>query len=201
MMSEFMLELRQDRRQSADDVLGLQACLASLVGEPFRFARISYGDELTLHFGDLRPARSPKLHGHFSGVYILGVRGSAWIVKSGSESLAVAAGVFPDSVAADLGKPLSKQDFEKNPIIQAESRVVEAIPFPVKPVNGFGLQLRFSDGSTLLILPTPPEEDDPEDEGLPELADWELLSPHGLLSAGPGLQWSFQPSAGDGSAV
>jgi hypothetical protein len=200
-MSQFMLELRQDRLQSAEDVPGLQAYLAPLVGEPFRFARISYGDELTLHFGDLRPARSAKLRGHFSGVYILGVRGSAWIIKSGSESLAVTAGLFPDSLTSDLGKPLSKQDFEKNPVIRAESRVVEANPFPVKPITGFGLQLRFSDGSSLLILPTPPEEDDPEDEELPELADWELLSSRGLLSAWPGLRWSFQPSAEKGPAV
>jgi hypothetical protein len=200
-MSEFMLELRQDRRQAADDVPGLQTCLAPLVGEPFRFARISYGDELTLHFGDLRPARSPKLRGRFSGVYILGVRGSAWIVKSGSEPLVVTAGVFLDSVAADLGKPLSKQDFEKNPIILPESRAVEVTPFPVKPINGFGLQLRFSDGSTLLILPTPPEADEPGDEELPELADWELLSPRGLLSAWPGLHWSFQPSAANDPAA
>jgi hypothetical protein len=115
--------------------------------------------------------------------------------------LAVTAGLFPDPLSADLGKLLSKQDFEKNPVIRAESRAVEAIPFPVKPINGFGLQLRFSDGSSLLILPTPPEEDDPEDEELPELADWELLSPRGLLSAWPGLKWSFQPSAGSSSAV
>jgi hypothetical protein len=200
-MSEVILELRQDRRQSADDVSSLQTYLTPLVGELFRFARISYGDELTLHFGDLRPARSPKLPGHFSGVYILGVRGSAWIIKSGSESVIVAAGVFPDAAAADLGKSLSKQDFEKNPIIQTESRMVEATPFPVKPINGFGLQIRFSDGSTLLILPTPPEKDDPEDEALPELADWELLSPRGLLSAWPGLQWSFQPSTDKDSAA
>jgi hypothetical protein len=200
-MSEFILEVRQERRQSADDVPGLQMYLAPLVGEPFRLARISYGDELTLHFGDLRPARSPKLRGHFSGVYILGVRGSAWIIKSGSEPLVVTAGLFLDSIAADLGKPLSKQEFEKSPVVQAESRAVEAIPFPVKPINGFGLQLRFSDESTLLILPTPPEADEPGDEALPELADWELLSPRGLLSAWPGLHWSFQPSAGNDPAA
>jgi hypothetical protein len=200
-MSQFMQELRQDVQQSTDDVLGLQTYLAPLVGEPFRLARVSYGDELTLHFGDLHPSRSPKLPGYLYGAYLLGVRGSAWIIKSGSESLAVTAGLFPDSLPVDLGKPLSNQDFEKNPIIQTESRVVEANPFPIKPINGFGLQLRFSDGSSLLILPTPPEAYEPGDEALPELADWELLSPRGLLSAWPGLHWSFKPSAGDGSAV
>lgn len=44
-----------------DNLSDLQVYLAQLVGEPFRFARVSYGDELTLHFGDLRPSRSPKV--------------------------------------------------------------------------------------------------------------------------------------------
>ena len=35
--------------------------------------RVSYGDELTLHFGDLRPARSPKLKAKPYGAYILGL--------------------------------------------------------------------------------------------------------------------------------
>ena len=200
-MSQFMLELHQADRQSAENVVGLQGYLAPFVGEPFRLARVSYGDELTLHFGDLRPSGSPKLKGYFYGAYILGVRGSAWILKSGSEPLTVTAGLFSDSLAADLGKQLSKQDFEKNPVIAPESRVVEANPFPVKPINGFGLQLRFSDGSTLFILPTPPEAEEPGDEELPELADWELLSPSGLLSAWPELRWSFKPSGGNSSAV
>ena len=48
-----LIEFRQATGLSHDDLPGLQANLAELVGEPFQFARISYGDELTLHFGDL----------------------------------------------------------------------------------------------------------------------------------------------------
>ena len=34
-----------------------------------------------------------------------------------------------------------------------------------------------SDGSAIFVFPIVQEPDAPEDEGLPELADWELLSP------------------------
>jgi hypothetical protein len=93
-----------------------------------------------------------------------------------------------------FGNPLSKEELEAGKFIEPESRVLVATPFVVKPVEGFGLQLRMSDGSTLLILPTPPEPDQPGDEELPQLADWELSTPRGLLSAGPNLEWSFQPA-------
>ena len=195
MTANQILELRQNRRQATGDLPGLQAYLAPLVGEPFRFARVSYGDELTLHFGDLRSARSPKLKAHLYGAFILGVRGSPWILKSGSEPLVMSAGVLDESVVTGLGKPIRKEELEGDPVIQPDSRVVLATPFMVKPVDGFGLQLRLSDGSALLILPTLPEAGDSDDESLPALADWELLSPSGLLSAGPGLQWSFAPPA------
>ena len=67
-------------------------------------------------------------------------------------------------------------------------------PFVIEPVGAIGLQLRLSDGSTVAILPTIQEPDEPGDEGLPEIADWDLLSPRGLLNVGPGLDWSFEPS-------
>ena len=50
-MGTHLIDLRQARKRSPDDVAGLYSYLAQLVGEPFQFARVSYGDELTLHFG------------------------------------------------------------------------------------------------------------------------------------------------------
>jgi hypothetical protein len=193
-MTTNLIDLRQPHQPSPDDLPALQAYLTQLVGEPFRFARVSYGDELTLHFGDLRSSKSPKLKKKLYGAYILGLRASPWVLKAGSEPLVLTAGVLVGGVPAALGKPLSKEELENRQFVKPESPVLAAIPFEVKPVNGLGLQLRMSDGSTLLILPSPPEPEEPEDEGLPELSDWELLSPGGLLSAGPGLTWSFKPS-------
>ena len=193
-MGANLIDLRQARKPSPDDLSGLYAYLAQLIGEPFRFARVSYGDELTLHFGDLRPARSPKLKHKSYGTYILGLRGSAWVLKSGSEPVIVTDGVVFSPPPPSIGTPLNKEDLEAGTFIEPESRVLLATPFLVKPVDRIGLQLRMTDGSSLLVVPTAQEPDEPEDEELPELADWELSSPRGLLQAGPGHGWSFKPS-------
>jgi hypothetical protein len=192
-MTTHLIDLRQPQDASTDNLSDLQAYLMQLVGEPFRFARVSYGDELTLHFGDLRPARSPKLRNKPYGAYILGVRGSPWVLKSGSEPLVLTAGIQGENLPCGFEKPIRKEELEANPLIPLESRVLTVTPFVVKPVNGFGLQLRFSDGSTLLILPTLSESELAGTSPEIPLADWELASPQGLLSAGPGPSWSFQP--------
>lgn len=193
-MGTNLIDLRQAQEPSQDNLSGLYAYLSQLVGEPFRFARVSYGDELTLHFGDLRQAKSPKLRHNLYGSYILGLRGSSWVLKSGSEPVLITTGEVFNSPPPAFGKPLRNEELESGKFVESGSRVLEAIPFVVKPVEGFGLQLRMSDGSTLLVLPTLPELDEPEDEDLPQLADWELSSPRGLLNAGPTLEWSFSPA-------
>ena len=60
-MGTHLIDLRQTRKSPHDDLAGLTAYLAQLVSELFRFARVSYGAELTLHFGDVRPGPSPKI--------------------------------------------------------------------------------------------------------------------------------------------
>jgi hypothetical protein len=194
-MMTHRIDLREVCNASPDNVSDLQAYLTQLVGEPFRFARVSYGDELTLHFGELRPARSPKLRNKPYGTYILGLRGSPWVLKSGSEPLVLTAGIDGENLPNGLGTPIRKEELEAHPLLAVESRVLQATPFVVKPVNGFGLQLRFSDGSSLLILPTVAEPEAEETSPEIPLADWELSSPQGLLNAGPGPSWSFQPSS------
>lgn len=151
-----------------DDFPGLQALLGQLVGEPFRFARVSYGEELTIHFGALRLGRSPKLKTKPYGVFILGLRGSSWVLNAGTEPVVPAQFVEP------------------------ESRVVVALPLSIRPMQAIGLQLVFADGSSFLVLPNPQEPDAADEESLPELADWELISLQGFLRVGPGIKWSFE---------
>jgi hypothetical protein len=189
-MGTSLIDLRHARGHSSDDLPGLSAYLSQFIGEPFQFARVSYGDELTLHFGDLHPARSPKLKGKLYGAYVLGVRGSSWVLKAGTEPLVITS----ESAPSAFGRPLGKEELEAGTFIEPTSRVLAATPFVVKPDDGFGLQLGMSDGTTLLILPTPSEPDEPGDEELPELADWELSTPRGFLSAGPHREWSFVPA-------
>ncbi len=192
-MSTTLIDLSREHAQSSDDLPGLHAHLAQLIGEPFRFVQYSYGDELTLHFGDLEPARHPKLKGRLYGAFMLGLRASPWNLKSGSEPWVVNGGMLLDASKAELGTPLDKRELESRKIIEPGSLVLAAVPFFVQPVDGFGLQLRFADGSLLSVVPAVPVPDEPEDEGLPDLADWEVFTPRGLLSAGPGRRWSFEP--------
>jgi|GEM_PF-693917 len=197
-MTTKLIDLRQAREGAPDRLSELQAYLAQLVGESFRFARISYGDELTLHFGDLRPARSPKLRKQPYGAYVLGVRASPWLLKSGNAPLVLSGGI-DIGITSDFGKPVSKEELAAHPFVELDSVVLRAVPFVIKPSNALGLQLRFSDGSTLHVLPSPPAADENDEQGLPALADWELASPGGLLSAGPGLVWAFKPASSTGS--
>ncbi|HZW31542.1 MAG TPA: hypothetical protein VFF52_12595 [Isosphaeraceae bacterium] len=110
-MSTHLIDLRQ-ARVSAADLSGLLAHLAPLVGERFRFVRVSYGDELTVHFGDLEPARNPKLKGKLYGAYILGMCASPWVLKSGTEPVVVNGGVLRDPSDGALGTPLGKEELQ-----------------------------------------------------------------------------------------
>ena len=115
------------------------------------------------------------------------------MLKPGSEAVVVNGGALLGPNAAALGTPLGKEELESRAWIEPGSRVVSATPFVVRPADGIGLQLRLSDGSSLSVLPTVEGPDGLADDALPEVADWELLSPIGLLRAGPGLEWSFEP--------
>src|ERR1700676_2220419 len=111
-MQTSRINFRSTAADSPDMLSELSTLLTQLIGEPFRFARVSYGDELTLHFGDLRPARSPKLHHHPYGAYMLGLRGSPWVLISGSDSepLVLTAGVMLDSIPPVFGTPIRKEE-------------------------------------------------------------------------------------------
>lgn len=189
-MGAKLIELRSASQGPQTSLEGLNEQLLQLIGEPFRFTRISYGDELTLHFGDLRPAKNPRLEGKPYGTYVLGVRGSSWFLKSGTEAIMVAA------ESGLSGHQLSKEELESGRFIVAGSRILRVEAFPAGPAEALGLKLQFSDGSALVIQPTisvsvDEEPDESDEEELPEIADWELSTPNGHLSAGPGLSWSL----------
>ena len=196
-MSLTSIHLNRTRSSASGELAGLSTYLKQLIGEPFRLVRVSYGDELTVHFGDLEPAGNPLLKGYLYGAYILGSRGSPWLLKSGpiENPYIISADDLEDGAASEASKRLSNRELESGRFIEPESRVLEAVPFIDKRIGGFGLQLRMSDGSTLVVLPSAPDTDadEPGDVVLPQLADWELSTPHGLLKAGPDLQWSFEP--------
>lgn len=174
----------------SQDAARLCQHLARLVSEPFRFARVSYGDELTLHFGDLKHGSSSKMRSKLYGSYILGLRGSPWMLKSDSRGFLIDAGIafgHESSEPPSGAEVISKDQLEREPPIEPGSRVVRTFVVPVVQTKSWGLVINFSDGSTLFVRP---DEADAEEE----LADWELISPAGTLSTGPGLTWSFRLS-------
>lgn len=190
-MTAIVIDLRRPT-QTPNSLSGLRGVLTQgLTGEPFLFARMTYGDELTLHFGTPCEYTLPRFGKRTKGSHILSVRGSAWLVKSGAKPLAAADGLVPSDLPASFGKALTKEDLEAGLLIERDARVVEPIPF--RTTGGYGLQVLLSDGSRLTVLPTVPEPDNPGDEMLPELADWELLTPEGALKAGPELKWKYDP--------
>jgi hypothetical protein len=192
-----LIDFRQGQQIPEDPLPTLQAQLLQLVGEPFQFARVSYGDELTLHFGEVRAGRKPKSKHKAYGAYILGLRASPWLMKS--DEWLISAGVVPVPIPPATGKQLTKDDLEKGEYIKRDSRVLAAIAFAAKPADAYGLQIAMSDGKIVVIIPqiqaplTAEEEAIAEDEKLPEIADWELQTPQGLFSIGPGLRWTLKP--------
>src|SRR5258708_747840 len=134
-----LIDFRQKPELPEDALPSLQAQLLQLVGEPFRFARVSYGDELTLHFGDVRPGRMPKTKHKLYGAYILGLRASPWLMKS--DEWLISAGVVPVPVPPSAGKQLTKEELENGGYIKSGSRVLAATAFTVKPAEAYGLQI------------------------------------------------------------
>ncbi len=192
-MNAKVIDFAQSREMAPDDMGGLNAHLTQLIGEPFQFMRVSYGDELTIHFGNLRPARSPKLPNKFYGEYVLGMRASRWSIKGGKVPLLLSSGMVADDIVIQGALPIAKEELEKKPFVEPRSLVLTVSSFLATPYQGFGLTATFSDGSVLFVLPVgnndPAEVDDPS---LPAISDWELFSPKGTLSAGPGPAWSFK---------
>lgn len=187
--------------KSADSHL-LQTYLQQLVGQPFLHFRFSYGDELSLHFGQPRPYSTPKLKHLVKGSYILGTRASRWFLRSESPPIIVLGTKDFEPHDPSGLTPLSKAELERSEVIQRGARIVLATPvpftlppsevFPGTPVFGYGLSLYLSDGSSIVIAPEwepiPPHSDQ-------EIADWELFTPYErYLRVGPGEWWSYLPS-------
>ena len=169
--------------------------LLQLVGEPFLFARKSYGDELVLNFGELQKAPSRKVRGvefvYEHGTYRVLSRGSAWLMKSGTR-------IATNGLMTDLDNdaiPVDKMDFVTNPPISVGAVVTGIKPFSVlRPgIDGIGLRVDVSDGSTIVVIPTPEESTEvlPPEVQFHELSDWEVITPSGRIEVGPGRKWSW----------
>ena len=184
-----VVDFRGTAPTTRNDLRGLRPYLKQLIGEPFLFARESYGGELTLHFGteiELAPFRGRTAS---EGTHILCLRASVWSFKSVPWASYISSEEIP---GADF-TPMTLHDLENRSPITPGQRLTS---IEVRAFHGTGwpggieLGLQFSDESFVQIRP----RYDPEDP-VHDLADWELFTPYKrYIKAGPGIQWEYSPS-------
>lgn len=157
----------------ASDIRQLHAVANRVVGETCWKVALSYGDELTLHFGEQIPYLQPSMAGKKKGAWILGTRGTAWQLDQSSDT------TVTQDAEADILSLLKRE------VRRLEGNILQSlnIGYPV-----LSLSLNFNQGSQLTI--TPSIRDDEFD-----LPYWELFTPnHQVLKVGPKTSWSLIPS-------
>jgi hypothetical protein len=181
-----------------------ESLLQHLIGEPFLFLTRGYGEELILHFGEraFGPVRQTK-HGSFRyehGTFSLHLRGSAWLMKSGITDSLLTGGMDSEFIRA-LGEPVRRATaVTECPISTgAVSTAMRPFLYTRPPVDGIGLRVDMSDGSSIVAIPTSDEPDPlvdaPADAKVFGLADWELRTTRFTLEVGPGRKWHVGPTA------
>jgi hypothetical protein len=138
-------------RQRSPELLGL--LLMQLIGTEALGVRTSYGDELRLDFGK---RVSPSGISGFEAVWTLSIRAARW-------------------------RGESIHDDDSNAVAKLQEALIGGIVIDVAVLDGFGLQLRFSNGQSLSVEPDLSDED---------VSAWELWTPFDfVVVAGPGRGW------------
>lgn len=181
--------LRSERQTCVPVTSGelLKGLLKSgLVGQPFLFARFTYGDELTLHFGESGFHTYPKTKDIPVGSHCLGVRASNWSVTTPSRgnyySWDPPRGVKPRDLAVTITSAVGPGSLV---LLALPLMTVESMPAPNLAWAACALRLYVGDAELTVY---PAKSSDPE-VGPPEfpLDDWDLLSPKAFMSVGPGM--------------
>ncbi len=189
-------------RLGCSDLPDLQALVKQLVARPFRFFRVSYGDELRLHLGDLIPYANPRMRARSRGSYVVGAPASTWVLFSATrQKLATTEDARVQASPGVAARKVDIKTIETESLIQPNAIVTSSNVD--RTDEGFSLQLQFSDGSMIYIRPTPSSDEvvaeaEARSEAVDEAAisDWEILTPHHrILTVGPGPLWSYSDSS------
>src|SRR5437763_12844932 len=113
-----VIDLRETREPSAGNLADLQGYLLQLEGQPFLFVRVTYGDELSLHFGTPQEFHSPKIRRRLRGSYVLTARGSARRLHSMAAGCILYAGLLPHPPTPTARKQLGAQELAQMPLIK-----------------------------------------------------------------------------------
>ncbi|QYX32746.1 hypothetical protein [Sphaerospermopsis torques-reginae] len=150
----------------ANSIQNLNQIIQPIIGETCHQVRFSYGDELRLHFGEMKPYNHPKLKHLRKGSWRLNTRATPWYLMHNNMFLFLPAPELTTDHAQII-----LQDLENKKLTN----------FVIDP-NNFELTLSFEKGYELVLKP-----DLEDDSGL---AYWELIMPNEqILIVGPGMFW------------
>jgi hypothetical protein len=136
---------------NAADIDQLKEVVRAIIGERCWRAQLSYGDELTLHFGAKIPYLQRSMAGQFKGALILGTRATAWMLDCDQELWVTSA----DSL-----------DVIRDRIQAIANTTVTGFELTSPDL---GLQVTFDNHYRLTLLPKKEEEHD--------LPHWEVFFP------------------------
>ncbi len=164
--------------------------LKQFVGLPFLFARPSYGEELTLHFGNEQPMKHPKLRHLMEGTHIVTTRLSGWAWSDGNNHTIAMMTPGETISADDLRERCSHFAVARGALVsKAITQVLRAEGGA--PTLTLGLFLSVDQRQEVCPEPKwlfsiePMLRHDADDD---EVADWEVFTPEGALLVGPGLK-------------
>jgi hypothetical protein len=173
----------------------LQEVLVLLVGQPCLKVDLSYGNELLLHLSHPVPYDHPQMADETKGAWMLCTRASGWNLRLNDLPTLIECGLPGSSDSSplwwkgtwqtDQRQPIKGAEIEQMAKQMAEKTVTAATPFVETPGRGIGVIIKFTDDSSLTVVPSsePREEED-------DFPDWELFTPHHTyLRVGPGLEW------------
>ena len=152
---------------TSSDLGAIHTIVDRLLGKTCWQARFSYGDELTLHFGDRVSYAQRSMADLKKGSWILGTRGTNWQLSRASNCI-VNSDAIPETMRENV-------------------RHIEGLALTALDINypNLGLILTFGEQLQLSVLPS--LEDDNYD-----LPYWELFTPEQyVLKVGSRLTWSY----------
>jgi hypothetical protein len=163
-----MIETQVRNIIQPSDLNQLLQIMNGLIGETCWKAKLSYGDELTLHIGEKIPYSQKSMAGKEKGAWILGTRATQWQLNC-LDKVVVSSEDDPELIKNKIS------------IIKENTITNVQISYP-----NLILTVSFENKCDLILFPNK------EDVDLPY---WEVFTPDQMvIKVGPGITWSIKSS-------